>query len=114
MHPYTTAHESHLVLGLHILCFPTTPGMGKDKYTSIAETPRPTVITESVRTVLLVIDEIGKMELFSREFVDVVQASFKCPNVVVMATIPIARQKSHWLVEELRCRNDCKLFEVSS
>ena len=61
---------------------------------------------------LFAIDEIGKMELFSQDFVEVVQAVFQCPDVVVLATIPVARQKSHWLVEELRQRPDCMLFEV--
>lgn len=61
---------------------------------------------------LFVIDEIGKMELFSQDFIKVVQAVFQCPDVVVLATIPVARQKSHWLVEELRQRPDCMLLEV--
>ena len=61
---------------------------------------------------LFAIDEIGKMELFSQDFVEVVQAVFQCPDVVVLATIPVARQKSHWLVEELRQRPDCMLFGV--
>ena len=61
---------------------------------------------------LFVIDEIGKMELFSQDFITVVQAVFQCPDVVVLAMIPVARQKSHWLVEELRQRPDCMLFEV--
>jgi len=68
---------------------------------------------EKMKT-LFVIDEIGKMELFSREFVEVVKAVFQCPDVVVLATLPIARQKSHWLVEELRHRPDCMLYEVWS
>ena len=61
---------------------------------------------------LVVIDEIGKMELFSRAFVDSVKGLFQCPGVVIVATIPIARHKSHWLVEELRHREDCQLFEA--
>ena len=75
------------------------------------------------------IDEIGKMELFSSSFVKCVQSLFGSKphpplpppgfeqegggdSVVVLATIPIARQRSHWLVEELRHREDCLLFEV--
>ena len=61
---------------------------------------------------LVVIDEIGKMELFSRNFVESVKALFQRRDVVVLATIPVARQKSHWLVDELRHRSDCLLFEV--
>ena len=64
------------------------------------------------------------MELFSNSFVKSVQALFSSgpahqplprsggDSVVVLATIPIARQRSHWLVEELRYREDCLLFEV--
>ena len=64
---------------------------------------------------LFVVDEVGKMELFSRSFVDCVKSLFRSPKegCVVMATIPVARQKSHWLVEELRQRKDCLLFEVA-
>ena len=74
---------------------------------------------------LIVIDEIGKMELFSGSFVKCVQDLFTqeprpsvdrgvaSRSIVVLATIPIARQRSHWLVEELRGRDDCLLFEVS-
>lgn len=64
---------------------------------------------------LYLIDEIGKMELFSHIFIDGVKRLFddrKDGSVVVMATIPVARHKSHWLVEELRKRKDCLLFEV--
>ena len=72
-----------------------------------------------VEKCLFVIDEIGKMELFSTEFVKSVQALFnpeqkltEISTMVVLATIPVARQRSHWLVEELRRREDCLLFEV--
>ena len=62
---------------------------------------------------LLVIDEVGKMELYSRRFVDAVGSLFQRRDVVLLATIPVAKQKSHWLVEELRHRTDCLLFEVA-
>ena len=69
---------------------------------------------------LFVIDEIGKMELFSGKFVKGVQALFHpephpsaTGSAVILATIPVTRQRSHWLVEELRHREDCLLFEVS-
>lgn len=67
----------------------------------------------SQRGGLVVVDEIGKMELFSRSFVDSVRGLFEQQdNTVVLATIPMARRKSHWLIEELRHRPDCMLFEV--
>lgn len=62
---------------------------------------------------LVVIDEIGKMELFSQNFVDAVKRLFEQKdNLVVLATIPVAKHKSHWLVEELRHHPHCRVFEV--
>ena len=66
---------------------------------------------------LVVIDEIGRMELFSKRFADSVKRLFenesKRAGVVVLATIPVAgRGKSHWLLEQLRHRGDCRLFQV--
>ena len=63
---------------------------------------------------VVVIDEIGKMELFSQAFVGTVRSLFerRDDDVIVLATIPMARHKPHWLVEELRHRTDCLLFEV--
>jgi len=61
---------------------------------------------------LQVIDEIGKMELFSRDFVQSVQKTFQSPHSVVLATIPISKGKSHWILEELRSRKDVQIFEV--
>ena len=64
---------------------------------------------------LIVIDEIGKMELFSRKFTETVQRLFEDVSGgerVVLATVPIARHKSHWLLDELRHRRECKLFQV--
>ena len=63
---------------------------------------------------LVVIDEIGKMELFSQSFVDTVKVLFQRRDdaIVVLATIPVPRSRSHWLVEELRNNPDCMLFEV--
>ena len=61
---------------------------------------------------LQVIDEIGKMELFSRDFVQSVQRTFQSPHRVVLATIPISKGKSHWILEELRSRKDVQIFEV--
>ena len=68
------------------------------------------------RDCLVVIDEIGKMELFSKSFVSSVEGLFENLSNewrVVLATIPVAgRGKSHWLLEELRHRRDCRLFQV--
>lgn len=63
---------------------------------------------------LVVVDEVGKMEVISSDFVEAVRALFDSCRCVVLATIPIASTKSHWLVDELRKRDDCRLFEVTS
>ena len=65
----------------------------------------------SVRQVM-VIDEVGKMELFSQSFSDIVNRLFQRRDIVLLATIPVARQRSPWLVEKLRSNPDCILFEV--
>ena len=68
------------------------------------------------RRILHVIDEIGRMELLSERFTQAVRSLFlrgeKEENVVVFATIPVSRQRSHWLLEELSKRKDCRIFEV--
>ena len=76
---------------------------------------------------LVVIDEVGKMELFSRGFIERVKSLFDTAGshasvgvgqggVVLLATIPVQRahQKQHWLLESIRRRKDCSLFEVYS
>ena len=83
---------------------------------------------EPVHKSVLVIDEIGKMELFSPDFVKRIDYLFKetshthTPSqdgrghvgVVILATIPVQRpqQKAHWLLGQIRQRRDCKLYEV--
>ena len=76
---------------------------------------------------LLVIDEVGKMELFSRDFVERVKNLFDTAasptpldkgveqgGVVLLATIPVQRQRQnqHWLLESIRRRKDCWFLEV--
>lgn len=59
------------------------------------------------------------MELFSKEFVERVRQLFDdhTPGVgvVLLATIPIYRpnHKQHWLLQSIRRRKDCKLYEAS-
>ncbi len=84
----------------------------------------------------MVIDEVGKMELFSHDFVERVKSLFGAAaaattsssptptpttseeaeqgGVVLLATIPVHRpqQKQHWLLESIRRRKDCLLLEV--
>uniref|UniRef100_G1L7L4 Nucleoside-triphosphatase, cancer-related n=1 Tax=Ailuropoda melanoleuca TaxID=9646 RepID=G1L7L4_AILME len=60
-----------------------------------------------------VIDEIGKMELFSQPFIQAVRQTLSAPGTVVLGTIPIPKGKPLALVEEIRRRNDVQLFSVS-
>ena len=60
----------------------------------------------------VVIDEIGKMELFSRSFQQAVKELLKHPKVTVFATIP-APGKANPFVEEIRHRDDVSVFTVS-
>lgn len=62
---------------------------------------------------VVVIDEVGKMELFSQAFVQTVKKLFSNPQTVILATIPISKGKPIPLVEEIRTRPDAKLFIVS-
>ena len=63
---------------------------------------------------LLVIDEIGKMELFSRNFEKEVRDLFDRPGVFILGTVPLqSRQRSCSLVDQLMSRKDVRLFEVS-
>ncbi|CAL1284400.1 unnamed protein product [Larinioides sclopetarius] len=61
---------------------------------------------------ILILDEIGKMEAFSKPFLARVQEAFSKPISNVLATIPVARNAVP-IVEELRSRKDCLLFEVT-
>ena len=66
----------------------------------------------SSRHRLIVIDEIGKMELFSQEFVQLVRTLFEQKQCTLLATIPIARGRPIALVEDLRQSPDCQVFAV--
>ncbi|XP_053769219.1 cancer-related nucleoside-triphosphatase [Desmodus rotundus] len=60
-----------------------------------------------------VIDEIGKMELFSQPFTQAVRQTLSAPGTVVLGTIPIPKGKPLALVEEIRSRADVRVFSVS-
>ncbi|XP_037677056.1 cancer-related nucleoside-triphosphatase isoform X2 [Choloepus didactylus] len=60
-----------------------------------------------------VIDEIGKMELFSQTFIQAVRQTLSTPGIVILGTIPIPKGKPLALVEEIRNRNDVKVFNVT-
>lgn len=63
---------------------------------------------------ICVIDEIGKMELFSQAFIQAVRQTLAGSGTVVLGTIPIPKGKPLDLVEEIRSRKDVKVFNVSN
>lgn len=66
----------------------------------------------SSSTKVFVIDEIGKMELFSQSFIRAVRQTLDSPYVV-LGTIPVPKGRPLGLVEEVRSRRDVKVFHVS-
>lgn len=62
---------------------------------------------------VFVIDEIGKMELFSQPFIRAVRQTLDGPHCSILGTIPVSRGKPLALVEEVRSRSDVKVFVVS-
>lgn len=62
---------------------------------------------------MCVIDEIGKMELFSQPFIQAVRHTLSVPGTVVLGTIPVPKGKPLALVEEIRSRADVTVFSVS-
>ncbi|KAM8954118.1 cancer-related nucleoside-triphosphatase isoform 3-T3 [Pelodytes ibericus] len=60
-----------------------------------------------------IIDEIGKMELFSESFIHAVRKTLDCPGALIFGTIPVAKGKPLTLVEEIRNRQDVKIFNIT-
>ena len=73
-----------------------------------------TVQISSVSNTVVVVDEIGKMELFSQSFVNLVRELFASPQATILATVPITKQRPIPFVDELKCREDVTLIEVSN
>lgn len=62
---------------------------------------------------VFIIDEIGKMELFSQSFIRAVRQTLDSSVCTVLGSIPVPKGKPLGLVEEVRSRNDVKVFTVS-
>uniref|UniRef100_A0AAY4EAG1 AAA+ ATPase domain-containing protein n=1 Tax=Denticeps clupeoides TaxID=299321 RepID=A0AAY4EAG1_9TELE len=62
---------------------------------------------------LFVIDEIGNMELFSQAFIRAVRQTLDSSGCAVLGTIPVPKGQPLALVEEVRGRQDVKVFTVS-
>lgn len=54
------------------------------------------------------------MELFSQPFIQAVRQVLSTLGTVVLGTIPVPKGKPLALVEEIRTRNDIKVFSVST
>lgn len=63
---------------------------------------------------VFVIDEIGKMELFSQSFIRAVRQTLDGSSCTILGTIPVPKGKPLGLVEEVRGRSDVKVFTVST
>ncbi|XP_048865341.1 cancer-related nucleoside-triphosphatase isoform X2 [Brienomyrus brachyistius] len=62
---------------------------------------------------VFVIDEIGKMELFSQAFIRAVRQMLDSSGRPTLGTIPVPKGRPLGLVEEVRGRADVKLFTVT-
>ncbi|XP_050706708.1 cancer-related nucleoside-triphosphatase homolog isoform X3 [Eriocheir sinensis] len=62
----------------------------------------PLLQTQRASPSVLVLDEIGKMEMFSTGFVRGVRQAIADPSSTLLATIPVAKGKPIALVEEIR------------
>lgn len=63
---------------------------------------------------VFVIDEIGKMELFSQSFIRAVRQTLDGSSFTILGTVPVPKGKPLGLVEEVRNRRDVKVFTVST
>jgi nucleoside-triphosphatase len=60
---------------------------------------------------IIVIDEIGKMELFSKQFVSLMEEITKDPDLKVLATIPL--KDIHPVVKEIKEADDAVLVHIT-
>ncbi|XP_055790090.1 cancer-related nucleoside-triphosphatase isoform X1 [Salvelinus fontinalis] len=62
---------------------------------------------------VFIIDEVGKMELFSQAFIRSVRQTLDSLVVSVLGTIPVPSGKPLGFVEEIRTRKDVTVFTVT-
>lgn len=73
----------------------------------------PTLRKKHDNSPVYVIDEVGKMELFSPSFIQSVRSILNDKRSTCLATIPIPKGRPIPFVEEIRNRPDSKVFNVS-
>ena len=62
---------------------------------------------------MVIVDEVGKMELFSQSFVNSVRELLSSSQATVLATVPVTKQRPIAFVDELKKCEDVTLIEVS-
>ncbi|KAJ7987334.1 hypothetical protein DPEC_G00325410 [Dallia pectoralis] len=62
---------------------------------------------------LFIIDEVGRMELFSQSFISAVRQMLDSPVCWIFGTIPLPKGKPLVLVEEIRARADVTVISVT-
>ncbi|PFX27426.1 Cancer-related nucleoside-triphosphatase [Stylophora pistillata] len=80
--------------------------------TIMINTENSTKVTPN-RKIMFIVDEIGKMELFSDCFVRAVRELFSSPQATILATVPVTKQRPIPFVDELKNRRDVTLIEVT-
>eukprot|EP00057_Strongylocentrotus_purpuratus_P002113 XP_003723869.1 PREDICTED: cancer-related nucleoside-triphosphatase homolog [Strongylocentrotus purpuratus] len=73
----------------------------------------PVLLPKKDSSPIYVIDEIGKMELFSQGFIQAVRKLIDQPNTTIFGTIPVPKGRPLGLVEEVRSRPDVQVFTIS-
>lgn len=73
----------------------------------------PLLQTRGTSPHIMVLDEIGKMEMFSQGFVRGVRHVMSQPNLTLLTTIPIPKGKPIPLVEEIRNHPDVLLVNLT-
>ena len=61
---------------------------------------------------VVIVDEVGKMELFSHSFISSVRELFSLQQATILATVPLTKQRPISFVDELKNRKDVTLIEV--
>ena len=59
---------------------------------------------------IIIIDEVGKMEMHSEKFNEVVKTSLDCPKPVIMT---LHKKSRNPLLQDLRRRDDVRILEVT-
>eukprot|EP01084_Bolivina_argentea_P116606 207156_1 len=67
--------------------------------------------TSNQKQKIFIIDEIGKMELFSKQFAKCVDSIINNPSFIVIATVP--NKHNIGFVERLKRRHDSKLYTLT-